>query len=374
MAIRLDHGMDDLAEVHEINVTPFIDVMLVLLIIFMVAAPLATVDVAVDLPVSTADPQPRPDKPLFLTIKEDHSLTLGNDAVEEECSRLGTRCGFRQRQGSAHFPARRQASRLRRTDGADEQAARRRISEGRAGRARRGREPMTIAADGFDRPDRFGVVRWTGSLLIVLTLHAALMLIIMLRQVWIEPAGMPPATVVIDLASLPAAALPAHSAPRPPSCRSRPQPPEKEAEPLPSPEPEAPKLMPSPAPHPAVTLPAPQPPKPKAKVEVRAADDAPATAGAGGACSSAPPCRRRQRRQLPYRMTRRVRLQPPARVGRRSWWRGSRSINGIPASRRNSVSRGWSTSGLRSTGRVGSCLPKSTGVRVLSFWTTKFSP
>ena len=65
MAIRLDHGADEMSEVHEINVTPFIDVMLVLLIIFMVAAPLATVDVAVDLPVSTAEQQPRPDKPLF---------------------------------------------------------------------------------------------------------------------------------------------------------------------------------------------------------------------------------------------------------------------------------------------------------------------
>jgi biopolymer transport protein ExbD len=84
MAIRLDHGADDLAEVHEINVTPFIDVMLVLLIIFMVAAPLATVDVAVDLPVSTAEQQPRPDKPLFLTIKEDHSLALGNDTIAED--------------------------------------------------------------------------------------------------------------------------------------------------------------------------------------------------------------------------------------------------------------------------------------------------
>jgi biopolymer transport protein ExbD len=84
MAIRLDHGADELAEVHEINVTPFIDVMLVLLIIFMVAAPLATVDVAVDLPVSTAEPQPRPDKPLFLTIKEDHTLALGNDTVAED--------------------------------------------------------------------------------------------------------------------------------------------------------------------------------------------------------------------------------------------------------------------------------------------------
>jgi biopolymer transport protein ExbD len=84
VAIRLDHGADDLAEVHEINVTPFIDVMLVLLIIFMVAAPLATVDVAVDLPVSTAEPQPRPDKPLFLTIKGDRSLALGDSTVAED--------------------------------------------------------------------------------------------------------------------------------------------------------------------------------------------------------------------------------------------------------------------------------------------------
>ena len=71
MAARIDNGEDDGVELHEINVTPFIDVMLVLLIIFMVAAPLSTVDVAVDLPVSTAKPQPRPDKPLFVTIKAD---------------------------------------------------------------------------------------------------------------------------------------------------------------------------------------------------------------------------------------------------------------------------------------------------------------
>jgi biopolymer transport protein ExbD len=78
VAIHLRHARDDLAESHEINVTPFIDVVLVLLIIFMVAAPLATVDVAVDLPRSTATPQPRPDKPIFLTIKADHSLRLGD--------------------------------------------------------------------------------------------------------------------------------------------------------------------------------------------------------------------------------------------------------------------------------------------------------
>jgi biopolymer transport protein ExbD len=84
MSVRLDHGEDSLAELHEINVTPFIDVMLVLLIIFMVAAPLATVDVAVNLPASTAEPQPRPDKPIFLTVKADLSLALGEVTIARE--------------------------------------------------------------------------------------------------------------------------------------------------------------------------------------------------------------------------------------------------------------------------------------------------
>ena len=75
---------DELEDNHEINVTPFIDVMLVLLIIFMVAAPLATVDIHVDLPASTAQQTPRPDKPLYLTLKSDRTLNLGNDPVTRE--------------------------------------------------------------------------------------------------------------------------------------------------------------------------------------------------------------------------------------------------------------------------------------------------
>ena len=73
---------DDFAENHEINVTPFIDVILVLLIIFMVAAPLSTVDLPVDLPSSSATAQKKPDKPTYVSIKADLAIAIGDDVVK----------------------------------------------------------------------------------------------------------------------------------------------------------------------------------------------------------------------------------------------------------------------------------------------------
>jgi len=83
-SLKARDDSDDLDVNHEINVTPFIDVMLVLLIIFMVAAPLSTVDVAVDLPASNALPTPRPSEPIFVTVKSDLTLAFGNDPISRD--------------------------------------------------------------------------------------------------------------------------------------------------------------------------------------------------------------------------------------------------------------------------------------------------
>ncbi|MBN8989395.1 MAG: TonB system transport protein ExbD [Rhizobiales bacterium] len=86
MGMQLSQGgldtFDDLPEASEINVTPFIDVILVLLIIFMVAAPLSTVDLAIDLPASGATPQRKPDKPTYVSIKPGLGVAIGEQVLD----------------------------------------------------------------------------------------------------------------------------------------------------------------------------------------------------------------------------------------------------------------------------------------------------
>ena len=83
MSFKINREDDGMTETHDINMTPFIDVMLVLLIIFMLAAPLATVDIKVELPTSSAQKKPRPDAPVFITIKSDLSLAIGDDMIQK---------------------------------------------------------------------------------------------------------------------------------------------------------------------------------------------------------------------------------------------------------------------------------------------------
>ena len=77
--MRDRNGGDEL--IGEINVTPFVDVMLVLLIIFMVAAPMMTVGVPVDLPRAALSELPAEEKPLEVFIKADGALYIGDEPV-----------------------------------------------------------------------------------------------------------------------------------------------------------------------------------------------------------------------------------------------------------------------------------------------------
>ena len=79
---EVEDGDEEFEETHDINVTPFIDVILVLLIIFMVAAPLSTVDLPVDLPTSSAAPQKKPDKPIYVTIQSDLAVSVDEAPVK----------------------------------------------------------------------------------------------------------------------------------------------------------------------------------------------------------------------------------------------------------------------------------------------------
>lgn len=79
--IRIRHADNDSKEICDINVTPFIDVVLVLLIIFMITAPLTTVKIPINLPYSSSKNMKQPNHPVYLTLKTDHTLTLNDKTI-----------------------------------------------------------------------------------------------------------------------------------------------------------------------------------------------------------------------------------------------------------------------------------------------------
>jgi periplasmic protein TonB len=127
---------------------------------------------------------------------------------------------------------------------------------------------MTLVADRFDRRDRGELLRWGGSLAIVLALHAALALWLITHRVWIEPPGMPAAAVMVDLAPLPQplpAPLPEPMPASPPVVEQAVQPPPPPAVEQPPPPPPLPEVPTTPIlpRQPAVVLPKPLPAPPK---------------------------------------------------------------------------------------------------------------
>ena len=141
MAVSIaDTDLDDdadFAETHDINVTPFIDVILVLLIIFMVAAPLSTVDLPIDLPSSTATPQKKPDKPTYVSIKPDLTLAIGEKPVKRADLISTLECGRRCQSGTSGSPARRSRGALWRLDGCAGTAAPGKLPDETGGAGRR---------------------------------------------------------------------------------------------------------------------------------------------------------------------------------------------------------------------------------------------
>ncbi|MDR1295890.1 MAG: biopolymer transporter ExbD [Deltaproteobacteria bacterium] len=80
----LIHGEGETRSISDINVTPFIDVMLVLLIIFMVTAPLMMGGVKINLPKTTDNPMPRPENPLIVSLDANSQAFVDKDPVPDD--------------------------------------------------------------------------------------------------------------------------------------------------------------------------------------------------------------------------------------------------------------------------------------------------
>ena len=92
---KAKRGRGRRAPIGEINVTPMVDVMLVLLIVFMVASPLMTVGVPIDLPEASADPIPLEKPPISITVSADGAISVDREPVTEDqlLAAIGAKAG-----------------------------------------------------------------------------------------------------------------------------------------------------------------------------------------------------------------------------------------------------------------------------------------
>jgi biopolymer transport protein ExbD len=95
----------DLGQNSEINVTPFVDVMLVLLIIFMVAAPMATVSIALDLPpaIPPNPNDPKPKEPTFISVQESGAIFISDKQSSIENLALDVQDAMRAKGVTGNF-------------------------------------------------------------------------------------------------------------------------------------------------------------------------------------------------------------------------------------------------------------------------------
>jgi biopolymer transport protein ExbD len=84
MGIQIKKPTSGFVPASEMNVTPFIDVMLVLLVIFMVVAPISTVNIPLELPSSSEKPKAAPDKPIIISLKNDLALYIGEKQIQAD--------------------------------------------------------------------------------------------------------------------------------------------------------------------------------------------------------------------------------------------------------------------------------------------------
>ncbi len=151
-------GKFDLGQNSDMNVTPFVDVMLVLLIIFMVVAPLATTSIRIDLPPATPPKDDKGKPPTFISIQDSGQIfvSMGKTALKPSsmallASDLPPSLGVANPDQRTHFHPRRSPRAVSAVHGCDQPAPAGRLLQDRSHRRKSRRRDLGVLACGFGR-------------------------------------------------------------------------------------------------------------------------------------------------------------------------------------------------------------------------------